>query len=275
MNQEGAHDLLFVGIAEKDLNKVKDALEIIKDVNIRYDDGDTILHCASSDGKLEIIEFLISQGAGVSVNIQNDYGATPLHYASGYKNLEIVEFLISHGANVNVNIQKYDGSTPLHLASMYGNLDVVKYLITHGADVGIQNKNGDTPLEIAACHNNLKVIKYLTSNICRSTSILKNKHAISNFNRLFKPIKEHIHRMYAMSRFLHQKYPGVEVIGNVLRFLFDPDEKLFSDEELMAIATFGTQNRPKVLLKTEENKYKYLYYPLSEEFPHLFCYLKY
>ena len=51
---------------------------------------------------------------------------TPLHVASGYGHLDLVRYLVSQGAQVERCDN--DGDTPLIVASRKGHLDVVRYL---------------------------------------------------------------------------------------------------------------------------------------------------
>ena len=100
------------------------------------------LRFASLNGHLDIIKFLVSEGANIHTN--NDY---PLRWASRFGHLDIVKFLVSKGANIHV---LYDWA--LRWASANGHLDVVKFLVSKGADIDYSLKYG-TP----------KVKKYLKS----------------------------------------------------------------------------------------------------------------
>jgi hypothetical protein len=54
-------------------------------------------------------------------------GRTPLYLSSSNGRLEVVQYLIEKcGAPVS---ELQHGCTPLHLASLHGNLDVVQYLV--------------------------------------------------------------------------------------------------------------------------------------------------
>ena len=61
------------------------------------------------------------------INVKNDVGFSLLYQASFSNNLEIIEYLIKNGADVKTRTNY--NSTPLHVAAMEGNLDTVKYFV--------------------------------------------------------------------------------------------------------------------------------------------------
>ncbi|XP_062853887.1 protein phosphatase 1 regulatory subunit 12C [Trichomycterus rosablanca] len=81
-------------------------------VNCANTDGITALHQACIDGSVEVVSFLLLQGA--SVNQVDNEGWTPLHIAASCGNQEIAEYLLEQGASLNtVNC---DGDVPLDIA---------------------------------------------------------------------------------------------------------------------------------------------------------------
>lgn len=139
------------------------------DVNAKVEtkngDGATPLLAAAAFGNVEVVKFLVSKGADVTVGMR---GITPLHLAGDSKDKdgEIAKFLVSKGADVNAKIdkdhKKYGGSTPLHVAAE-GNIEVVKFLVSKGVDVNAKNSTGQTPLHVAVKEGNVEVVKFLVS----------------------------------------------------------------------------------------------------------------
>lgn len=83
-----------------------------------------------------------------NIDIKNDEGQTLLHIAVGYENLDATRALISEG--INVNASDSDGLTSLHyiaenrnstISSTYANM-----LLEAGAQLSIANKHENTPL---------------------------------------------------------------------------------------------------------------------------------
>jgi ankyrin repeat protein len=93
------------------------------------DDRWTTLHWAAWNGRKEVAEFLLSQGA--KVNARDEHGHTPLHCAAMWNKKDIVELLIEHGADVNATDN--EGRTPLHYAAWDDHIEVVEMLRNCGA----------------------------------------------------------------------------------------------------------------------------------------------
>ena len=88
-----------------------------------------------------IARSLISSVRPKAINIRNNEGQTLLHYASMRHNLWIAKYLLRHGADVNARDNQ--GNTPLHFA---GYKDMRDELLKYGADVSITNHDGQTPI---------------------------------------------------------------------------------------------------------------------------------
>ena len=111
---------------------------------------------SSKDGHLEVVKYLIKNGA--NVHAMNDKA---LICASNNGHLEIVKYLIKNGANVHA-----DNDYALRYASNNGHLEIVKYLIKNGANVHAMN---DLSLGWASKNGYLEIVKYLESIIKRRT----------------------------------------------------------------------------------------------------------
>jgi glyoxylase-like metal-dependent hydrolase (beta-lactamase superfamily II) len=122
---------IFDAVKAGDLAKVKTLVE--KDpqiINEKSRGGMTILLAAVGYRRLEIAEYLISQGA--EVNVRNDFNTTPLHLACGNGlPSEFVRRLVEKGADVNA-VAKYSGR-PLDLALDGGDAAVIDLLKSKGA----------------------------------------------------------------------------------------------------------------------------------------------
>ncbi|XP_058258677.1 protein phosphatase 1 regulatory subunit 12C isoform X2 [Hemibagrus wyckioides] len=94
---------------------------------------------------------VISNGDKMSgqdmVNCSNADGISALHQACIDGSIEVVVFLLSQGANVNQ--VDNEGWTPLHVAASCGNMEIAEYLLQKGAFVNSVNCDGDVPLDIA------------------------------------------------------------------------------------------------------------------------------
>ena len=105
--------------------------------------GRTLLHAASQDGLVDVVQWLLK--IGVDSIAREDSHRTPLHYAAANGRLEIARILLGHGAHVT-GIDEY---TPLHQASSSGCAEMAQLLIEHGADVHARDRRQSTPLHRA------------------------------------------------------------------------------------------------------------------------------
>ncbi|KAM3864686.1 protein phosphatase 1 regulatory subunit 12C [Diretmus argenteus] len=166
---------------ETNMRNGEDLIEIMNCANA---DGITALHQACIDGSLEMVVFLLAQGA--NVNQVDSEGWTPLHVAASCGNLEITDFLLQKGASlIAVNC---DGDVPLDIAEdettesllheytqkQGVDLEAAKRLeeeqimkdartwLTEGPPVDMRSpRTGATPLHVAAAKGYLEAIKLL------------------------------------------------------------------------------------------------------------------
>lgn len=76
----------------------------------------------------------------------NSYGDTLLHVAACQNRLDIIKILLKN--NFPINKQGEHGYTALHEAIEQENYISALYLIKMGADLFIKNDEGDTPLDM-------------------------------------------------------------------------------------------------------------------------------
>jgi len=130
----------------------------------------TALHAAARNGHLEIVQYLVGQGASVSST--DAAGATPLHAAVESGNLEIVRLLVSKGASVNA--KDSSGETPLHYAASYGNKAIATHLVDNGGDLTIASSDGTTPAQVADLSGHTEVETYLESKTPRPDLVVQS-----------------------------------------------------------------------------------------------------
>jgi len=151
-----------------DFEKVKEFVKNGVDVNSKDPQqlGSTALHLASQYGHLEIVEYLVDNGADTSEMTIVDY------VNCGW--LPKVKEAIESGTNPNQRVQRpYDdgrgtieeANTLLINAVEYGHLEIVKYLLKRGADVNLKgfsfNDGSQTALYQARERNHTEIIKLL------------------------------------------------------------------------------------------------------------------
>lgn len=135
---------IYQAVSDGDLDSVKKIVEAYPEaVNSSDDKGNTPLHIAVLEAKVDILQYLITNGA--DINAKNRQSMSPLYYACLEKKTDVVQMLVQHGADVNTQ-----PSALLRIA-MNGDRDLVQILLTAGADVDVL-ESGGTPLQ-QACYN--------------------------------------------------------------------------------------------------------------------------
>ncbi len=72
--------------------------------------GKTVLHMAVAKQNVDLVKFLLEQGADATLCTRN--GGTPLHIAAGFGNSELVEFLLKYP--VDIDAQTYSDGVSTH-----------------------------------------------------------------------------------------------------------------------------------------------------------------
>nr|XP_061792376.1 protein phosphatase 1 regulatory subunit 12C-like [Nerophis lumbriciformis] len=85
------------------------------------------------------------------INCSNADGITALHQACIDGSMEMVSFLLENGANVNQ--VDSEGWTPLHVASSCGYREIADFLLRRGASLTSVNCDGEVPVDIALDEN--------------------------------------------------------------------------------------------------------------------------
>jgi ankyrin repeat protein len=91
-----------------------------------------------------VVKLLVARKA--NPRAADDGGDTVLHLATHRGNVQIVEFLLQQGADPNTP-NNYHGRTPLHVAATKGRPELVKLLLAYKGDASFRSKIGQTPLE--------------------------------------------------------------------------------------------------------------------------------
>lgn len=136
---------LTVAASNGRANVVKFLVEQGADVNEQDKKGRTTpLIAAAASGDLKTIEFLLQNGA--KINSKGDYGATPLNAALLGGHNEAAEILIKAGADPDAVVL---GATPLMIAIKYRSVELVETVLAARPDINIRNENKETAMDIA------------------------------------------------------------------------------------------------------------------------------
>jgi uncharacterized protein len=131
-----------------DVDRLRKQLEARPELLNAYSaDGFTALQLAAFFGRRPAIDFLLEQGADVSLVARHPFGITALHAALAGPDPDIARPLIEAGADVNARQQ--GGFTPLHTAAQNGSFDLARLLLERGAHADAVADDGKTPLDLA------------------------------------------------------------------------------------------------------------------------------
>lgn len=140
-------------MAQKDKN-------LLKGKNER---GRSLIHIAAAKGHLNIVKFLVENGADVNL-MEKIHNLRPLHFASRYGHLKVVMFLLEKGADLHA--REKDNETALSYAVSSPSLDTVKFLVEKGLKVNdMESKRKVRPIYYAIAWNegNTEIVEYLLS----------------------------------------------------------------------------------------------------------------
>ena len=185
---------LIYAILEGDILIIQYFIDSGIDVNYSYN-NQLPLEIAIRWSRLEVVKLLVKNGANIDKNITDYYGKeiSILGYAIQYNEVEIVDYLISQGAKLNFknsnNETLYDIAYKYLLPGNFGILDHLinyniegftnkivwdsiyiiyennilffKKLIECGLDINLKNKENETLIEFAVKYNNEEIVEYL------------------------------------------------------------------------------------------------------------------
>ena len=134
-NRNCGTTVLHLAVKLKKYGTVQDILEIASPatkrvVNAVDTRGQTPLHIAvnMSTDNLPIVQFLLQKGA--DVRVQDKSGSSVLHYAAAKGQLQVLKYLLQDGAGSTcLNVSDSLGRTPLHYAARCGKAVIVKELL--------------------------------------------------------------------------------------------------------------------------------------------------
>ena len=123
---------------------------------------------AAVDGNLRRLQLL--HFAGANVNVRGNC-CLPLYLAAGEGRLEVVRYLLDQGADVNAREQF--GDTALTEAVFNGQLAAVKELLFRGADVNAIG-DGGTALDVAINRNHTAIADLLRHRGAKKACEIRN-----------------------------------------------------------------------------------------------------
>jgi ankyrin repeat protein len=143
-----------------DLQEVRRLVQQDRRLLEANDRDDTPLTAAAWRRRVEVIRYLLEEGA--QVNLRSPLGGSALDLACGCGHLEAASLLLAHGADAAG--AGVTGWTPLMSASAEGHTDVVALLLAHGCgDIDRRRSRSDerTALQYACIYGYMRVVRAL------------------------------------------------------------------------------------------------------------------
>jgi len=131
-----------------DLQEVKDSLEkLVEDGKCCNDP----VHRAAKNGAVKLFELLLKTSC--DLNARDDYGWTAFHWACFNGRIEIVQVLISSSKDfsIDLNARNGYGETAFHSACIQGRTEIVQFMMKNwrefNIDIKARNNDNETPLD--------------------------------------------------------------------------------------------------------------------------------
>ena len=154
------------------MDKILEKLE--NDAMFKETQGETLLHVASRNTDIEIIDLLARNGAWDVVNARDAEGFTPLHVAAIHGNMQAVKKLVDLGADVNQAVAIAD------IAHMNEEREIEEYLKSKTSSTERTNRQGDEQygnlanLFREACNFSCEVAPVLVDSVTTLNDICAN-----------------------------------------------------------------------------------------------------
>lgn len=179
---------LMVAAESNKLNIVEYLVKNGADINAINSYEYNALLCACKFDSLEVLKYLHELGSSYEITIETNYSA--LMVASEFKSINIVKHLLLE--QVFINAQAWDGITALMLAACQGNFEIVKLLIEAGANINIKSKDDLTALIFARHYNRTDIIEYLLENSADSVESTLSESQKNKIIQVYDGIEDFI-----------------------------------------------------------------------------------
>ena len=125
-----------------------------------FQDGDIAQHRAARRGYMDLMRFLVDDGA--DLDARNASGATPMFLASQAGHVQLVRYLAEGRVDLHVGLDfANEGVTPVWIASQNGHVEVVRCLAEQRANLAPAYSGAMVALVLASRGGHIEVVRCL------------------------------------------------------------------------------------------------------------------
>lgn len=129
------------------------------DVNAKDEYGQTLMHEVAREWSTDFAKFLKIKG--IDIDVADKWGRTPLFVATAHNYVDMVEWLVLNGANIYHRTMKGEQQSVIHYAAKYDAVDVFILLVKLGANPLERDCKERTPLFVAAESGQKHICSYM------------------------------------------------------------------------------------------------------------------
>ncbi|TVY76036.1 Ankyrin-3 [Lachnellula suecica] len=216
--------------------------------------GYTLLHRACSEGREEIVRYLLKSGH--SVEVLDEDGWTPLHVAALNGYVEVMELL--HESHANLFARAEDGRSALHFA--FRKMKAAKWLLAHHVDVDSCDNGDATPLMSAVSDGLRQLVElFLRAGADPNRADSEGKHSLHcMFDNRWPSRTNQETRTRAIARLLIDAGADVNKLDNESRSVVGKAVKKGNETALQmfldACASLASKNEALMVAIIEDSK---------------------
>jgi len=155
------NEALHIPAAKGDLVAIQQELAKGGDINAKDAAEQTPLMYASEAGRLDVVKYLVENGADVNVkSFHKRTRGTALIYASSNNRIDVMAYLLDHGANINETTDGAEESS-LFWTVAKGYVEATELLLKRGIMTDLKNHKGDTAQDLGRNLNRTQLVNLI------------------------------------------------------------------------------------------------------------------
>ncbi|MFC4094244.1 ankyrin repeat domain-containing protein [Euzebyella saccharophila] len=176
-NGGGFDATTFAIFGNNPVSTIKYLVENGNDVNKTTHDSRTYIFWAASRGNLEVVEYLIENGAKMDVKDSHGYGPLSFTAATGQQDTKVYDLLMEGGADLTKEKDHHSKNALLVAIGRAKDLKLVDYFVSKGLDINSTDDHGNGVFHYASQGGNIAILKELKD---RGVSITMNPETSEN-----------------------------------------------------------------------------------------------